>query len=750
MDRPFAVLARIITGRPYAVAGAIAAIFFVSLWGMTLLSMETGTDTYMDKSTERGMLLDKYTDTFSTDMVMLIIEADDVTNPEVLAYIDRIEADIGNEQYIAGISSIVDLIKQINNGQVPKSYADIILAKESLPPYLLERYLPSELLTISVITLEPGVSADVRNAVLDNIDAILRLSDPPPGVGVTVTGDSAFEKQMGEEIGASMGVLISAAMLLMILAVGLLFSHVRYRLLPVAVVACGLILTFGIMGIAGIPISMVVIGAFPVLIGIGIDYAIQFHTRFDEESRKSPLPEAILTTLTRSGPAILFAMIATSLGFIAMYISPVPMVQDFGLTCTIGVVSCYIAALVMVPTFGTLIAYRPKEVRGAGRRGAMDMYDSFLGTLALKIAKHPLPVVLILGFVAIVGIQIDQTIPINTNEDTFVPPDMPAVVDLKKVTRTMGSTQTLPVYVRGAGVLDIDTLSWIKEFSEYEVSSNDKVTGATSIVTYLMQYNGGVMPSTDAGVEEVLARIPRETKNAYVSGTMDTVIQFSLMDMENEVALSLVDRISRDIVWKEAPPGITVSPTGQLDMFTSLIDQINQGKTRMTLLGFGLIFAFLLIVYRRLNAISPLIPIMMIVGWNGAIMYLLGIEYSPMTAALGSMTIGVASEYTILIMERSMEERDRGRDVFESIRESVQKIGTAVTVSGMTTVFGFSALLLSTFNIIKNFGAVTVITVGFSLIGAIIVMPAVLSLMGRGGRPEGDHAAVELVGAKGA
>jgi predicted RND superfamily exporter protein len=61
---------------------------------------------------------------------------------------------------------------------------------------------------------------------------------------------------------------------------------------------------------------------------------------------------------------------------------------------------------------------------------------------------------------------------------------------------------------------------------------------------------------------------------------------------------------------------------------------------------------------------------------------------------------------------------------------SVQKIGTAVTVSGMTTVFGFSALLLSTFNIVKNFGVVTVITVGFSLIGAIIVMPAVLSLMG--------------------
>ena len=59
------------------------------------------------------------------------------------------------------------------------------------------------------------------------------------------------------------------------------------------------------------------------------------------------------------------------------------------------------------------------------------------------------------------------------------------------------------------------------------------------------------------------------------------------------------------------------------------------------------------------------------------------------------------------------------------------RIGTAISVSGMTTVFGFAALTLSSFNIISNFGIVTVITVGFSLIGAIIVMPAILVLVGR-------------------
>jgi hypothetical protein len=171
------------------------------------------------------------------------------------------------------------------------------------------------------------------------------------------------------------------------------------------------------------------------------------------------------------------------------------------------------------------------------------------------------------------------------------------------------------------------------------------------------------------------------------------------------------------------------------EMFTNLISEIAAGKTQMTFLAFVLIFVFLLLVYRKVGpAITPVIPIMMIVGWNGLIMYILGIDYTPMTATLGSMTIGVASEYTILIMERVHEEQARGLAPIPAIKRGVRQIGTAITVSGLTTVFGFAALTLSSFNIISNFGIVTVITVGFSLIGAIIVMPVILILAGRFGK----------------
>jgi len=141
-----------------------------------------------------------------------------------------------------------------------------------------------------------------------------------------------------------------------------------------------------------------------------------------------------------------------------------------------------------------------------------------------------------------------------------------------------------------------------------------------------------------------------------------------------------------------ATPGVNARVTGSLEMFAAVMDDIKNSKTAMTLLGFVFIFAFLLIAYRHIHAVSPLLPIIAVVGWNGAIMYFMGLEYTPLTAVLGSMTIGVASEYTVLMMERIDEELARGLDIYDAIRTGVQKIGTAITVSGLATVFGFSAL----------------------------------------------------------
>ncbi|MFA7198411.1 MAG: hydrophobe/amphiphile efflux-3 (HAE3) family transporter, partial [Methanoculleus sp.] len=578
MKNPYEWLAAAINNHTWTVAGIAAAIFILACFGLSMVTMETGDEGYIDKNTPRGALLAHYTETYGSDAIMLIYEADSVRNPDVLRYIDHLQEDLRNERYVGEVSGVVDLLKQANGGSLPSSRAEINTIIGQAPPEMVERMLPSDLMTISVIALEPGVTMEAQQQVLGNIESAISISEPPPGLAITVSGNPAFSKEMGEAMGTEMGMLILAAMLLMVLAVTFLFSHVRYRLLPVGIVAVGLIMTFGFMGLFGIPVSMTVVGAFPVLIGIGIDYAIQFHARFDEESRHGTIPEAVWATVTQMGPSILVAMTATALGFIAMFFAPVPMVADFGSVCTIGVICCYVAALIIVPIFAIVTRYRPKkEAKTSGPtpepgNSFIERYDRLLGRLAYTFAKHPISVILIFAVVAAGGFYLDQSVPISADEKTFVPDTMPALQDMEKLTRTMGSTSTIPVVVTADDVRSLETLAWIDQFGVYEQEHNDKITGVTSIATLIREYNNGVLPSTEREVDAVIARIPESTLTRYLNGNMEAVLEFSTVSMEMSVARDLIGRIHSDAVWNNPPAGVTVQITGSMEMFAAVMD----------------------------------------------------------------------------------------------------------------------------------------------------------------------------------
>ncbi len=745
IDRIFDNIARTVNHRPKLVVGIIGVVFIIALVGMTMITMQTGNDTYLDKNSPEGIANTQYTNTFAGDSLILIVETSDPLNPQVLNYLDRLEGDIRQQQNIASVSSIVDILKSENNGVLPQSKGQIDALVQQIPAATREVADPSNVLTLVQVPLVEGLSDDTEAAALNNIQSLVDSSQPPAGVKVTVSGSPAFTAQMKAAMGSQMGVLIGAAMILMVIVMGLLFSYVSYRFLPVVFVGLGLSTALGLMGLAGIQLNMAVMGAFPVMIGLGIDYAIQFHARLDEEARKGSLDDAVTMTITRTGPAVMYAMLATSLGFAAMFVSTVPMIQSFGLVAIIGIMSCYCISLVGIPAVAQVIHYTPKQktptVCYAVGEDACDTlpapqksswsYGRFLTGTSVKIAKNPVPILLIAALIAVIGFQIDPLIAIEANQNNFVPSDMPAKIQMDKVTRVLGSTSTADFYVQGGRVTDLDTIQWMKSFQDYELSHHSEITSSTSIVTYILAYNGGVMPLTQSQLDRVLDTIPSGVKDQYLSGSMRGVMHFGMINLQIPQEENLKKVMVSDIAFLQPPPGISVQPVGSFDIMTTLIGGLSSSKDEMTYLGFALIFVFLALVYRHIHAISPLIPIVLVVGWNSVAMYILGISYSPLTATLGSMTIGVAAEYTILVMERYSEEEERLHDHIAAIQESVNRIGTAITVSGLATFFGFSALCLASFPITSNFGVSTLIAVGFSLIGAIFIMPAVLSLMGQ-------------------
>src|SRR5512136_462887 len=117
-------IANTIIRRPKLVAGLVFFVFCLGLFGTTLLVMQTGWETYMDKDTPAGALHAQYERDYQSDAIILIIEAADPLSPEVLAYVDTLETDFQQQQNIKSTLSIVDVLKAYNGGTLPASRAE--------------------------------------------------------------------------------------------------------------------------------------------------------------------------------------------------------------------------------------------------------------------------------------------------------------------------------------------------------------------------------------------------------------------------------------------------------------------------------------------------------------------------------------------------------------------------------------------------------------------------------------------------
>ncbi len=106
--------------------------------------------------------------------------------------------------------------------------------------------------------------------------------NPLTSVETTVTGKPILDMALRTEMQKSMQRMVLTALILMVIIVSVVFK-VRWRLFPLVVNFSAVVATMGLMFYLGISMTMVSMAAFPILIGLGIDYAIQFHNRYEEE-----------------------------------------------------------------------------------------------------------------------------------------------------------------------------------------------------------------------------------------------------------------------------------------------------------------------------------------------------------------------------------------------------------------------------------------------------------------------------------
>jgi predicted RND superfamily exporter protein len=155
---------------------------------------------------------------------------------------------------------------------------------------------------------------------------------------------------------------------------------------------------------------------------------------------------------------------------------------------------------------------------------------------------------------------------------------------------------------------------------------------------------------------------------------------------------------------------------------------LSSSRYWLTLAGLLAVGLVLLAVYRSLSrALLPLVPTAMATGWASLVLWATGIPLNPMSAALGALTIAIATEFGVILCGRFHEERGSGHGVEAALREAYARTGPAVLASGITAIAGFAVLIASNIQMLRDFGFVTVIDLAVALAGVMVVLPAALT-----------------------
>lgn len=509
----------------------------------------------------------------------------------------------------------------------------------------------------------------------------------PPGLGTTVTGAPALISSVSDT-SAEDGPVLGA---LAVLAVGLCFLGAVFlrrsrRLAPLATTAVAVAATLSLLGWLDRPVSLGVVAFCSVLLGIGCYYPTYF--------AMGARPRTVL---------VVAAATATSLG--TLVLTPLPLVQDLGLTLAAGVAFSALLALPLRTWLGTP---GPANVAPLEDRGAVLGGTGRQARLAARAALVAVGAVAVLGWVQLPSIEVE------TDVDHFAG-GLPAYAEAQRAEEVLGSSGEVDVVLRrtgaaedGGSVLTPEALAWTRSVEETVVTGyGDRLRPALSTAG-LLRFLG-----PDPTAEEVAAGarlLPPYLLDAVTTPDRATALMSfgvrldDLPDLRRTVE-EVTDRVP------PAPLGYEAETVGLPLVLLRAEELVSEDRVLANVLGiFACVGVLLVGLRRRADALRAGAAAVLATGVGFAAVAATGTALNPITVGLGALTAAVGCEFTVVYAE--------------AVRRGSRRLRAAVCLVALTSTAGYLVLLASQLGAIRSFGTLLAGAVVLALGASVLVVVA--------------------------
>ena len=640
--------------------------------------------------------------------------------------------------------------------------------------------------TMWVLEVDPDLEESVRRELQDQLRGVFTERSTSSPLTYVVISNDLLAHDIDEGTFDNLMVLVLLASLVVVLMLGVSFRSPKPVVFPLIGLSSALIWTYGILNLFGAVFTALEATVAPLVLGLGIDYAIHLQRSQRQISDTHPNPaEAWLRSVAHLSIPLSLAVVTTVAAFLANIISPLPPLATLGYALSLGVISAFVSSTVFVGALHVVFS-------GEGQKGPAPEVLT-LPTLSENILKiqQKQQVGVLLITILVSGLAVYGAASLETDFDLadFVNKDMPIMQVREEIDTSYESAGWKVVYVlmeplAGEDYIPGDqTLLSELNYFHSDLESNNDVVGvptpsyegplpvvrdailrdASLGVAHNMEVNGGEVQrierdeTIDLGMffaalsENTTVADPltgetwQERVRQVVHLNGDNIVHLRheiRVEASTSVESSRVIENFIEILGSPEDSGTLKAQldghaqlhvTGDLVMLETVLDGLSLTQIESTAISLVVSFLVLFALTRRLMpAVIVLFPVGVASLWVVGSMALLGLKWNVLTVMVTALTLGIGIDYSIHMWRRFEVEMAKRGDHWDALRAALDTTGVALMLSAATTMAGFAVLLFSPMPIIQDFGLITAVTVLFSLLLALMLLPVLVELSARG------------------
>ena len=564
-------------------------------------------------------------------------------------------------------------------------------------------------------------------------------------------------------------VLMIAAILLVVISLGLLFRSFFAVLWPMLIVAASSVFAIALMGWLGLKMNLMVNITVLLVLVVGVADSVHILSGYLFFRNKGMNHvEALNATYEKSGLAVFLTSITTAIGMLALTVVDVQPIENFGISAAIGVMFAFLLSVFLLPLMldigHPVSKKRTKVIAEKGRNP--HLIQRFLIWAEPLSYRHPrINVAIFVAVTLVFGFGISK-IEVDSNPISIFAEGNPIRDAYNLVDDVMAGTTSLEIMLDAGEEYAFHDPQLLNAMDELQSFLESKLAHTVTVTRSLVDIVKDSHQALNGGNEQFYS-IPQEEQllsqtlflfnNANAEDRRKVVsddyrhahITVNMVNQGSRTYISTMDEITSEVdrvllPLKAQYPDLEITLTGTMTLFTTLLDFLSWSQIK----GFGLalviISLILLFIFQSAKigivALFPnVFPLILVFGTMGYA----GIALDVDTLTIAPLMIGIIVDDTIHFLTHFRAEVLKHGDIKKAIIKAFQEVGQAITFTSIILAIAFLAFTTLDHQGLANFGLLSAMAIISALLAELFLLPALLILTKAGTGSRSPQAMLE-------